>query len=416
MDIDDFYASILNEEPGPSGVNLSDSEDNISECCQEVSSETPSKPVSQVLDELAVNIKNDGITKLNVARNFIWEGTKRALTHKSFIPSHRISVKFTDDSGQSEGAVDWGGPMREFFTLVMQHIHDSNLLCGPENQKVLSFDVKRLEENDYFVAGRIVAMSLVHGGPSPHFLSPLMYQALTTNIPLNVQIDDVYDEELKSSLKALSDATTVNEAKRCAFEGTLSTVLDLAGTLAMPMNTLDDVQKVVLSTAQWFVLGRCKPALESFRDGLSCLGVLDAVKKYPNEFKPLFCDQPVKLTAESLERLFKVKASPVGSSKALTESLVLSRWSDYLQEIEEDEESTITLVDVLFFSTGCKEIPQRTVTIYPAIDFLHDEESKFPKANTCACVLRLPVVHTSYESFKADVTFGILNGKGFGTA
>lgn len=416
MDFDDFYASIVNEEPTSSGINLSDSEDNISESCHEVSSEMASKPVSQVLEELAVNLTSDTITKFNIARNFIWEGTKRALTRKSFQPSHRMSVKFTDDSGQSEGAVDWGGPMREFFTLVIQHIHDSSLLCGPENQKVLSFDVKRLEENDYFLAGRIVAMSLVHGGPAPHFLSPLMYQALISNSPLNVQIDDVYDEELKSSLKALRDATTVDEAKKYTSEGTLSTVLDLAGTLALPMNTLDDVQKVVLCTAQWFVLGRCKPVLESFRDGLSCLGVLDAVRKYPNEFKPLFCYKPKKVTAESLERLFKVQGSPVGSSKALTESLVLSRWSDFLQEVEENEESTISLVDVLFFSTGCKEIPQRAATISPAIGFLHDQESKFPIANTCSCLLRLPVGHTSYESFKEDVTFGICNGKGFGTA
>ena len=416
MDIDDFYASILNEEPSSSGVNLSDSEDNISESSHKVSPEMPSKPVSQVLEELAVNITNDGITKLNIARNFIWEGTRRALTRKSFKPSHKISVKFTDDSGQSEGAVDWGGPMREFFTLALQHIHDSNLLCGPENQKFLSFDVKRLEENDYFVAGQIVAMSLVHGGPAPHFLSPLMYQALISNIPLNVQIDDVYDIELKSSLKALRDATTVDEAKRYTAEGTLSTVLDLAGTLAIPINTVDDVQKFVLCTAQWFVLGRCKPVLESFRDALSCLGLMDAVRKYPNEFKPLFCDKPEKLTAESLERLFTVQGSPVGSSKSITESLVLSRWSDFLQEIEENEESAITLADVLFFCTGSKEMPQRAATISPAIAFLHDQESKFPTAHTCSCVLRLPVVHATYESFKADLTFGFRNGKGFGTA
>ena len=31
-----------------------------------------------------------------------------------------MSVKFTDDIGNSEGAVDLGGPMKEFFTLVLQ--------------------------------------------------------------------------------------------------------------------------------------------------------------------------------------------------------------------------------------------------------------------------------------------------------
>ena len=59
-------------------------------------------------------------------------------------------------------------------------------------------------------------------------------------------------------------------------------------------------------------------------------------------------------------------------------------------------------------------MPQRAIT--PAIEFLHDEQSRFPKANTCSCVLRLPVIHTTYDKFKADLTFGIQNGKGFGTA
>ena len=331
--MNDYYASILDcDEPGPSGVILSDtgSEDDITESFHEVVCDSE-KPVAEILEGLATKINNFGLTKLNIARNFIWEGAKRALTRKSFSSTHRLSVKFTDDSGNSEGAVDWGGPMREFFTLVLQYIHDSNLLCGPENRKYLSFNFKLLEDNDYYIAGLIVAMSLVHGGPAPHFLSPVMYQALTTNLPLIVQIDDVYDHELRSSLKALSDAATVDEAKRYTVEGNLATVLDLAGTMAMPMNTLNDIQKVVHSTAEWFVLGRCKPALESFRDGLSSLGLLDAIKKHPNQFRPLFCDQPVKLTAEGMERLFKVKASPAGSSKAVTESLVLSRWSDYLQ-------------------------------------------------------------------------------------
>ena len=34
-------------------------------------------------------------------------------------------MKFTDDAGGSEGAVDLGGPMREFFTLTFEYFHDS---------------------------------------------------------------------------------------------------------------------------------------------------------------------------------------------------------------------------------------------------------------------------------------------------
>lgn len=308
--------------------------------------------------------------------------------------------------------------MREFFTLILQYIHDSRLLCGPENSRFLSCNAKCLEDNDYFVAGILIAMSLVHAGLAPHFLSPVMFQALLSDQPLAVPLQDVYDHELKSSLESLLDLDTVEQAKRCTVEGNLSTVLDLAGTLAIPIKTLDDVKKMVAATSQWFVLGRCKPALESFRDGLSALGVLEAVKKYPDSFRPLFCESPEKLTAEKMEKLFRPNTSPVGSSRGLTESLVLSRWSDYLQDTEDEEDSDITLSDILFFTTGCKVIPQYAIPV--TVEFLHEPSteglSRFPTANTCSNILRLPVIHRDYESFKADLTFGFLNARGFGTA
>ena len=217
--------------------------------------------------------------------------------------------------------------MREFFTLILQYIHDSQLLCGPENRKLLSYNVKCLEDNDYFVARLMLAMSLVHGGPVPHFLSPIMFHALISDQPVTVSLQDVYDHELRSSLESLQESETVEKAKRCLLQSNLSTVLDLAGTLGMPLKTLDDVKRMVATTAQWFVLGRCKPALEVFWDSLSALGVLGAVKEHPNSLRPLSCDLPEKLTGESIEELFQAKTSHADSSKAVTESLVL--WSDF---------------------------------------------------------------------------------------
>ena len=425
MQLDNYYAAILVEPPGTSMENyVSDSEGDIS--TSEIHSDhdpptvtpSPMKPAPEVLNELAAQIDDGSLSKFNIARNFMWEGAKRAVSRKAFSPANKVSVKFTDDSGASEGAIDWGGPMREFFTLILQHIHGSQLLCGPENSRFLSYNVKCLEDNDYFVAGLIIAMSLVHGGIAPHFLSPVMFEALLSDQPSTVPLQDVYDYELKSSLQFLHDSDTVDKAKRCTVEGNLSTVLDLAGTLAMPIETLDDAKKMAAATSQWFVLGRCKPALESFRNGLSALGVLEAVKTYPDSFRPLFCDLPEKLTAERMEEVFRPNTSPVGSSKGLTESLVLSRWSDYLQDIEDAEDSDITLSDILFFTTGCKVLPQRAMPV--TVDFLHEPGteglSRFPTANTCSNILRLPVIHGNYESFKADMTFGFLNARGFGTA
>lgn len=97
------------------------------------------------------------------------------MSHKSFSPANKISVKFTDDAGVSKGAVDLGGPMREFFTLVLQYLHDSQLFCGRDSCKFISFQSKCLVDKDYYSADVITAMSIVHGGPGPKFVLPVMF-------------------------------------------------------------------------------------------------------------------------------------------------------------------------------------------------------------------------------------------------
>lgn len=44
-----------------------------------------------------------------------------------------MSVKFTDDHGQSEEAVDLGGPRRELLTLVMLELQQSSLFANTPN-------------------------------------------------------------------------------------------------------------------------------------------------------------------------------------------------------------------------------------------------------------------------------------------
>ena len=143
-----------------------------------------------------------------------------------------MSVKFTDDNGISEGAVDLGGPTREFFTLILDHLHSSQLFCGLENHRLLSYQSKCIQDDEYFIAGTIMAMSIVHGGPAPQFLSPLMFDALVNDMSkVVVSVQDVYDAELQSSLLALLNAGTLKEALRLLNEGNLPTIVDLAGTL-----------------------------------------------------------------------------------------------------------------------------------------------------------------------------------------
>jgi len=96
-------------------------------------------PAAEVLSELARAIDDSSMTRLNINRAQLWQCTKRAFCRTSYSPTHRMDVRFIDDIGVSEGAIDKGGPRREFLTLLCDHIcHKSQLFCGENNSRHLT--------------------------------------------------------------------------------------------------------------------------------------------------------------------------------------------------------------------------------------------------------------------------------------
>lgn len=59
-----------------------------------------------------------------------------------------------------------------------------------------------LEENLYFEAGKMIAVSLVHGGPSPGFFSKTLFKCLVYG-PENVKpaLEDVADDDVAQTIK-----------------------------------------------------------------------------------------------------------------------------------------------------------------------------------------------------------------------
>ena len=58
-----------------------------------------------------------------------------------------------------------------------------------------------LNRREYFVCGRILALSLIHDGPAPHFLSPVLFKALTDGpSSTQVTVDDLPVGEVKNSM------------------------------------------------------------------------------------------------------------------------------------------------------------------------------------------------------------------------
>jgi hypothetical protein len=99
----------------------------------------PSLPhILKILSENTNDITM-GLTRINVCRGFLWECTKRALKRKTFCASAPLQITFTDDVGVSEGAIDQGGPRREFFTILTDYlVNESPVFIGKRDKKHLT--------------------------------------------------------------------------------------------------------------------------------------------------------------------------------------------------------------------------------------------------------------------------------------
>ena len=82
-----------------------------------------------------------------------------------------------------------------------------------------------------------------------------------------------------------------------------------------------------------------------------------------------------------------------------------------INPIIEASGSVCNLEDVFFFS-GARSIPPAGWPKKTTLQFSH--QSQFPTSSTCSLILRLPAMHTSYDSFKEAMVLGIKGNARFG--
>ncbi|XP_062304842.1 G2/M phase-specific E3 ubiquitin-protein ligase-like [Osmerus eperlanus] len=382
---------------------------------------TENVPVTKLLNDLAAQINVNATSKFNINRSAVLDGTIRGFKRSSYNPRHRISVTFSDDSGNTEEAIDLGGPRREFLRLLMQALKQSSMFEGAEESQNLALDSQALREDRYFIAGRAIAISLVHGGPAPGFLSSTLFSCLSGS-PETAKptLDDVADIELRGKIKRILESATMTELNS-AIEPLLDYLTNCGCLRAM--KTVNDKEMLLEDILMFQVINRVRGPFERFCEGMKTLGVLEQLQQHPDAFCPLLCHKTRQLTADILDNLFQIQFSESGSNRRMAENNVTAYWRDYLQDAE-DEEGPTKLGKILTFATGASEIPPIGFSPQPSIEFLHDEQTvfnsshgvsaaRFPMANTCVNCLRIPL-HSAYEAFKTNMDFAIANTQGFG--
>ncbi|XP_055009244.1 G2/M phase-specific E3 ubiquitin-protein ligase-like isoform X1 [Boleophthalmus pectinirostris] len=362
-----------------------------------------------IVSDLASKITNTSYSRFNINRANIWDGAIRGFKRPSYDPSHEILVKFTDDEGRAEDAVDTGGPKREFLTLLMDCLRSRRIFDGPDDRKFLTFDCAAARDDEYFHVGRMIATSIVHGGPGPRFLSEMLYDHLTgkSTADFEARIEDITDDTMRASLLEISSAATLVELH--AVIDKHSSLLQMAGCLQYPKVVLD--KKIIMKDfMQWYFIYRNHFSIQRFKDGLSTLNMIHALEQHASIFKTFMCSSVEQLTSTILENLFEVQLSEQGTTRRQEETKVLAFWRDYLLDTE-DKQTGLSLPDILMFATGLCSLPPSGIKPRPKLVF--QRVSRFPCSRTCANTMEIPL-STTYEEFQKDMDFGIQNSPGFG--
>ncbi|XP_007118175.1 G2/M phase-specific E3 ubiquitin-protein ligase isoform X3 [Physeter macrocephalus] len=348
------------------------------------------RDISTLIIELGFQIKKK-TKRLFINKANIWSSALDGFRNQNFNPSYTIEIAYVNENDHF--GKEQPGSKQEFLSLLMQQLENSPLFEGSLS-KNLSLNSQALKENLYYEAGKMLAISLVHGGPSPGFFSKTLFNCLVYG-PESTQpiLDDVSDFDVAQIIIRINTAATVADLNSLINE--YYNYLELIGCLRL-ITSLSDKYMLAKDILVYHVIKRVQAPFESFKQGLKTLGVLEKIQTYPEAFCNIFCHKPENLSTKILSDLFTVHT--------LSDVQALGFWNSYLQAVE-DGKSTVTMEDILTFATGCSSIPPAGFKPTPSIECLHMD---FPVGNKCNNCLALPITST-YKEFQENMDFAIKN-------
>ncbi|XP_077863614.1 G2/M phase-specific E3 ubiquitin-protein ligase-like, partial [Saccoglossus kowalevskii] len=340
--------------------------------------------------------------RVNILRSTFWKTAVRAINRPDFLPNKLIKVSFIGES-----AVDDGGPRREFCSLLINSVKTCGVLEGKENNLSFSHDLRFLAERRYFTAGKMVAISLCHGGPGLHCLSQATFQYMARGcVEQPIAIDEIPDYDIQLIAKQIQSSETNEELRIAVSRIGEESVANITGfTDPMSTITLDMKAPILVNLTTHHCVYKSIPEINQFLDGMNVLHIADLVKAEPGKFT------------------VALKIFNIGDEGAQT-CLVIDGVYHWIYCMDGDEneklriidnqpiEVVITLGDIFAFFTGTHSIPPLGFTESPSIEFITN--STVPSSNTCANILRLPRNFSCIEDFSERFTFALSNCRDFG--
>ncbi|KAK0140646.1 G2/M phase-specific E3 ubiquitin-protein ligase [Merluccius polli] len=200
--------------------------------------------VPDIIYDLSQSIDHGRVSRFNVCRSDVWDGALRGFKRSTFSEKCDLLVRFTDDAGVSEEAVDTGGPKREFLTLLMSHLKHRPIFSAPEGHPVWEDEVLLAGEDDcsFSRTWRSRPSFPVRGFSGISLLaSPLS----------KPPIDLITDEDIGQALRQIESAASLEDLQDCTLQH--NSMLQTAGCFRC-VKSLEDKMTIVSDFLRWFII------------------------------------------------------------------------------------------------------------------------------------------------------------------
>lgn len=103
------------------------------------------------------------ISSTHVRRRKLWDDGCEELRRNFDVRKH-LKVKFIGEKGE-----DRGGPKRDFFFQIMEAMGNQHM--RPKGSCTPKHNLMALQSKQFYLIGKIIALSVLNGGPAPKFFS-----------------------------------------------------------------------------------------------------------------------------------------------------------------------------------------------------------------------------------------------------
>ncbi|XP_064405754.1 G2/M phase-specific E3 ubiquitin-protein ligase-like [Halichondria panicea] len=324
--------------------------------------------------------------RICVRRSHIVQDALCAFAKPSFHTSKMLKVTFI-----GEISVDDGGPRRELFSVLMRELFDkSGLFTGWPENAVPVHNVHALAENKFYITGKIVATSLVQGGPPPVCFSRAVADYIVFDeVRSSPDLQDIPDFEVRQNLEKMLTIVNVEELRSFTDE---HLELRFECGYQKPTSSLQISDKEEILKTVWlhFVYFLPLAELQQLRKGLrETLQLEILMVQYPDDMHS-FLATSIAFDVDGGDLLdwFVASYSERGSNKRKSEEAVYLMWSNYVMDCSDGDESGVSIGDILQFISGSRRLPAAGFPCIPSVHFTN--EKILPKTSTCDVSITFP--------------------------